>query len=469
MIKQLTLFCLVLLLSSFYMYAQAPNQINYQGIAHQLNGNAIANQNISIRLSIHHATANGVVQYSESRNVTTAADGLFNIQIGSAGASNTTGSWSAITWDNGAKFLQVEMDAAGGANFVNMGTQQLVSVPYAQYANKAGSLIPSATINPSQLTNVGAGMNDVLKFNGTNWVPGTIPSGTLSLPYNVADSNVTSFAITNTSAIGGSAIFGKASTSNVNASGIRGESVGTNGNGVYGKAAGTSSLGVLGQNTTGVGVKGISNSSRGVEGISTSGTALYGSSGTGYALETNGYVKLGGSNMNPSDGAVLTSDASGNATWKNVKVGFQAGESVPASSNIIAGTLTKLKFHTQLYDVSNNFNVEAASTDKSTFIAPVSGLYHFDARCQLHVPSSSNQQLVEAYIFFNLNGNSVRYDGIINPAAQTNEIYLNTRLNEDIHLNAGDKLDVRIYQTTYTGITCNYYDTYFSGHLVFAD
>lgn len=304
--------------------AQSPDLINYQGVAHQTNGTAISNQNVAVRLSVHNTTPNGVIQYSETRTLTTNAEGLFNIQIGSAGATSTSGAWSAITWDNGAKYLQVEMDASGGTNFVNMGTQQLVSVPYATYANKAGALIPSATINPSQLTTIGAGMNDVLKFNGTNWIPGTIPSATLSLPYNVSDSNFTSFAITNTNSSGGAAIYGKANTSNINASGVRGESVGTSGNGVYGKATSAFSYGVLGQNTTGVGVKGISNSSRGVEGVSTSGTALYGSSGSGYALETNGYVKIGGSNMNPSDGAVLMSDASGNATWKNVKVGFQA-------------------------------------------------------------------------------------------------------------------------------------------------
>lgn len=130
--------------------------------------------------------------------------------------------------------------------------------------------------------------------------------------------------------------------------------------------------------------------------------------------------------------------------------------------------VTKLKFHAQTYDASNNFNVESAITDKSTFIAPVSGLYHFDARCRLFISSSSNQGL-EAVLFFYVNGNEVRSAHFLDPIIQYYYNTLDTRLNEDIHLNAGDKLDVRIFESTFTNMACNYHETFFSGHLVFAD
>jgi len=65
--------------------AQTPNMINNQGVAHNANGTAIANQAIKVRLKIHNTTAAGTIQYSEVRNVTTVASGLFNIQIGSTG------------------------------------------------------------------------------------------------------------------------------------------------------------------------------------------------------------------------------------------------------------------------------------------------------------------------------------------------------------------------------------------------
>ena len=119
--------------------SQTPNMINYQGVALNAGGTAIANQNISIRVSVHNLTPTGTIVYSEERSLTTESGGLFNFQIGGPGATATSGTWAAINWSTGAKYLQIEMDAAGGTNFLNMGTQQLVSVPYAQYSSLSGA------------------------------------------------------------------------------------------------------------------------------------------------------------------------------------------------------------------------------------------------------------------------------------------------------------------------------------------
>lgn len=138
--KQITFIIVLLFAGLTALMAQTPNMINYQGVARDASGNPIANQSVRIRLKVHDGTANGLVQYMEVRKPTTNNGGLFNIQIGSAGALSTSGSFASINWGNGAKFLQVEMDPTGGNNFTNMGTQQMVSVPYAQYANTASSL-----------------------------------------------------------------------------------------------------------------------------------------------------------------------------------------------------------------------------------------------------------------------------------------------------------------------------------------
>jgi hypothetical protein len=45
-----------------------------------------------------------------------------------------------VDWSNGLKFLQVEMDIAGGTTYSDMGTQQMMSVPYALYAGQANQL-----------------------------------------------------------------------------------------------------------------------------------------------------------------------------------------------------------------------------------------------------------------------------------------------------------------------------------------
>jgi hypothetical protein len=45
----------------------------------------------------------------------------------------------AINWATGNKYQQVEFDSNGGNSFTNMGTTELLSVPYALYAAKSGN------------------------------------------------------------------------------------------------------------------------------------------------------------------------------------------------------------------------------------------------------------------------------------------------------------------------------------------
>lgn len=113
------------------IFSQAPTQFNYQAIARNAAGAPIVNQAIKVRFSIHHGSAAGPVQYSETRTLSTSASGLFTVAIGSTGGSNVVGSIGGTGWQSGDKFLQVEIDPAGGNAFTDMGTTQLLSVPYA--------------------------------------------------------------------------------------------------------------------------------------------------------------------------------------------------------------------------------------------------------------------------------------------------------------------------------------------------
>lgn len=114
--------------------AQAPQQFNYQGAARNANGTALANKNIALRISILDGSSTGTVQYSEIRNVTTNALGLYALAIGAAGASSVNGTIAGVTWASGLKFVKVEIDPDNGTNFSLAGTAQLLSVPYALYA-----------------------------------------------------------------------------------------------------------------------------------------------------------------------------------------------------------------------------------------------------------------------------------------------------------------------------------------------
>jgi hypothetical protein len=147
-------------------YSQAPQAIPYQGVARNASGDIRALQNISLRFSIHDGTSTGTIVFRETHNVTTTNLGLFNVNIGSG--TRITGTLAGIKWGTGAKFIQVEMDAAGGSAFVDMGTTQLNSVPYALYAENANVPGVAGPAGPQGAT----GATGAAGTNGTNGVKG---------------------------------------------------------------------------------------------------------------------------------------------------------------------------------------------------------------------------------------------------------------------------------------------------------
>jgi hypothetical protein len=144
-LKTKAVIILTLIAISLAGYAQAPNLINYQGVARNAVGNPLPNQTINLRLSVHNLSASGTVVYTETRPITTNLGGLFSVQIGSTGASSTTGSIAGVNWLTGDKYLQVEIDPTSNNNYLNMGTVQLISVPYAFNAATAGNALTVTT------------------------------------------------------------------------------------------------------------------------------------------------------------------------------------------------------------------------------------------------------------------------------------------------------------------------------------
>src|SRR6478609_2827679 len=100
MIKQVMPFVVGLFLCSS-LKAQVPKQINYQGIARNAYGTALANQSISLRLTVRESSASGAIMYQETRVVQTNQFGLFSTAIGSDGATSVSGSLGAVNWANG--------------------------------------------------------------------------------------------------------------------------------------------------------------------------------------------------------------------------------------------------------------------------------------------------------------------------------------------------------------------------------
>jgi hypothetical protein len=90
----------------------------------------MANAAVTITFKIHDNSATGTVVYEETHTTTSNAQGLVILNVG--GGTALTGSFGNINWGNGNKFLQVLMNAGNGV--VDLGTQQMMSVPYALYA-----------------------------------------------------------------------------------------------------------------------------------------------------------------------------------------------------------------------------------------------------------------------------------------------------------------------------------------------
>lgn len=189
-----------------YAKAQAPSQINYQGVARNSLGSVLSDQEVTLRLTIRESSSEGAVVFQETRKLRTNRFGLFTVAIGSSGATATTGRLQSVNWaSGGTKFLQVEMDPNGGTSFLNMGASQLLSVPYAMYASSAAPVgtaggdlsgsfpnpaiaagaittdkLAAGAVSTDKLKTTGATAGQVLYFDGSHVIwsrPVSTPTG----------------------------------------------------------------------------------------------------------------------------------------------------------------------------------------------------------------------------------------------------------------------------------------------------
>ncbi len=136
----LTLLSFLLLLTT--AHAQAPQGIPYQAAARSTSGTVLASTAISVRFTIRDSIATGGIKYRETHSTTTDANGMFSVNVGQG--APVSGTFASINWGTNAKFMQVELDPAGGSSYIDMGTQQMMSVPYSLNSGSL-KLVVSAT------------------------------------------------------------------------------------------------------------------------------------------------------------------------------------------------------------------------------------------------------------------------------------------------------------------------------------
>jgi len=151
------IFTLSFLLFGVVVFAQTPEGINYQAVIRKTDGSLVANTTIAIRVQLKQNSATGTVVYSERQSVITSQYGLVNFVIGQG--TVLSGTFSTINWSSGNYWVSLGVDFANGTNYIDYGSQRLMSAPYALYAKTAGVQLNQwrygATAPAAALGNIG--------------------------------------------------------------------------------------------------------------------------------------------------------------------------------------------------------------------------------------------------------------------------------------------------------------------------
>ncbi len=147
---------------------EVPFGINYQAVARDNFGSELVNERVDIRFTILSSTPLGNIEYQEMHdNVSTSRFGVFSVTIGTGTPiMGSCESFSEISWESAPHYLKVEIKFAN--EFLEMGTMQFLSVPYALYAAKSLEPGPPGPKGDKGDPGDPASDNQKLSFDGEN-------------------------------------------------------------------------------------------------------------------------------------------------------------------------------------------------------------------------------------------------------------------------------------------------------------
>jgi uncharacterized protein (TIGR02145 family) len=175
--------------------ANAQRGINYKAIINDDDGNLLASTAITVQFTILENGTNPV--YSETHNITTDANGILIVNIGEG---STSDNFIAIDWSGDPLYLKTEIDK--GEGFVDMGTTEFKTVPYALHAKTAESVAGGITetdpvYTASQSVNITAtDIANLGNLSGTN-------TGDQNLSINGSNLSISGGNTVSLTAIGG--------------------------------------------------------------------------------------------------------------------------------------------------------------------------------------------------------------------------------------------------------------------------
>ncbi|MEM7372052.1 MAG: hypothetical protein AAF587_25775 [Bacteroidota bacterium] len=125
------------LLSMGSLLAQIPTGFSYQAVARDSNGDCLADQLISIQLSILDDSASTNPIYQELfSSVQTNGVGHFQVEIGTGALQGGSPAFEDLNWNRTVqrRHLRIELSPNNDLNLQELGMTQILSVPYANAA-----------------------------------------------------------------------------------------------------------------------------------------------------------------------------------------------------------------------------------------------------------------------------------------------------------------------------------------------
>ncbi|MFZ4784225.1 MAG: tail fiber domain-containing protein [Flavobacteriales bacterium] len=171
--KRILSFLSLFLLLTLGAMAQAPINFNYQAALRDGAGNVLTSSNVTLRFTIHQGSASGTTVYQETHSATTNEQGLVNLAVGTG--TVVSGNISAINWGMNSFFLQAEANT--GSGFVDLGTAQFRSVPYALQSSKSEKATNTSLEELNNVDDLAASSGQVLKWDGNSWAPAADNAG----------------------------------------------------------------------------------------------------------------------------------------------------------------------------------------------------------------------------------------------------------------------------------------------------
>jgi C1q domain len=161
-----TIFKSIILLTAIFnlqsVFAQAPKKMSYQVVVRNASNALIVNASVGIGIEILQGSAVGGFVYREKHSVITNGNGLATLEIGTGVI--VSGDFNTIDWSAGPYFVKTNIDPTGGAIYSISSTSELLSVPYAFYAEKSSNTNTGIHVVKATNQNITSGVDTKIDF-----------------------------------------------------------------------------------------------------------------------------------------------------------------------------------------------------------------------------------------------------------------------------------------------------------------